>query len=641
MESINEKTPRTQYAKRQVLLSGMSAGSDAPAAVLPLDINRETRSTVSHGSFNSARETLPDSNASSYSVTEKKSPDLTFSEDEKRAFRDLQARRARDRGDAAFEIAATALAAKKRKYEETLERYPGIMSRNNLEKTVKRVYKLAKKYEKDPAKLGDDIWYLIKNYSNAEDVKRAYWLYTGDEHLEAGACGSYDTQDEFRTRLAADVPEIDEINEIIRAYGDWQKTKSALGSFLKCRKEKKRDDLPAELVARADGSFSLVGRWRCRSKWACPECAAGLLYGDAMRLRRLFEQIQAENARRAISADAPEIVCLLVTLTAPHKPGEDLRQQMRIFSSSFSEALHARAMRDARARLGFLGSVRCFDHTLKINDLGITDFHTHFHAVLVFETDELKEDNAPALCDFAGLLFDCWAKQVDGAYGDGRKASARAFHVEKVCLTATAEHDAATVADYAAKACALPGYLTKSDKAGSRKDGAGLLPFEVLDAYAVEQDERTRAALASAWVAYVMGTKGFHRMDFSSGLSGRFCVDDDAPAVVARYELPPEIAAAVMRDPGLLEQMKRAVSDGDLDAVDAVISAAGSEADAVDLLTPAAPDDAAAPMTEDQVTKAALAALLRSWVDDVEQKNRIQAARDARYTLEELDETPF
>ena len=645
MESINDKRAVEQYAELNVSLDEHELTATAPAGSIPLDINRETRSTGLSDSIFSEQNTgaiAPEHAVSetrfSSSITEKKTPDLTFSDDEKRAFRAEQSRRAKLRGDSAFSIAAGYIAEKKNAYETLLEQYPGAMSKHAVSKIAARVYKLARKYEK-PDELARAVASWTATAKNADEVKRAVRYYSGSSSLDAG-CGTADEIAEHRARLLLDVDDNpDEIDQIIWSYGAWQKAKNVFGSFLKCRKEKRRDDLPIELVARADGSLSTDGRWRCRSKWACPECAAGLLYGDAMRLRRLFEAIQHENAERAVSG-APALVALLVTLTAPHKPGESLREQMGVFSKCYGAASHTRALREARKKLGFVGGVRCFDHTIKLKG-GKVDFHTHFHNVLIFETDELGTDDAPALRAFAALLFEKWAEAVARAYADGRKASIKAFHIERVALDATDEHDAATVADYAAKACALPGYLTKAEKPGARAEGAGLLPFEVLDAYAVEHDEKKRKLLAGAWVDYVAGTRGFHRLDFSSGLAGRFGVDDDAPAIVARYELPAPLAAAAYDDPAILENLKRAIADGDLTAADDLLCAAGLDGDlnAVDVLTPAAP--LPAPLTDEQLENIALVVLMRDWADFMEERKAKRAELAARYSADELDETPF
>lgn len=343
--------------------------------------------------------------------------------------------------------------------------------------------------------------------------------------------------------------------------------------------EKKLDKTQTFSLARYGDYVAPRGLKRCKSRWACPRCASRLLYGETVELRELFEAIQRENVERA-AALRPSVSALFVTLTMPHVPGDDLRWLMGVLSSSFSSVLHnRRPVRRMLERYGFAGSVRCFDFTCSFVDREgvlyrtftgspLVDFHPHLHCVLLFEDGGALRDEA-ALCEFREVMFSAWSDVVytetrkDGA-GLGRRPLDVAFDVELIGLE---DGEAAAVADYAAKVIALPGYMTKSQRergAVETTPGRSLAPFELLDAIA-EGD--SRFSYDTAWLLYVMGTRGFKRINWSTGLKGRWGIGrpDEVPDI--EFVLPPAIAAAASHDNELMSDLCAALYDGDFSAL--------------------------------------------------------------------------
>jgi hypothetical protein len=299
-----------------------------------------------------------------------------------------------------------------------------------------------------------------------------------------------------------------------------------------------------------------------------------------VELRELFEAIQRENVERGF-ASRPSVSALFITLTMPHVPGDDLRWLMDVLSSSFSAVLHnRRPVRNKLEKYGYAGHVRCFDFTCSFVDREgvpyrtftgspLVDFHPHLHCVLLFEDGGALSDDEAALDEFREVMFSAWSDVVytetekDGE-GLGRRPLDVAFDVEVVGLE---DGEAAAVADYAAKVIALPGYMTKSQRergAVETTPGRSLAPFELLDAIA---DRDTRFPYDRAWLLYVMGTKGFKRINWSTGLKGRWGIGrpDESPDI--EFVLPPAIAAAASHNNELMSDLCAALYDGDVSSL--------------------------------------------------------------------------
>jgi len=83
-----------------------------------------------------------------------------------------------------------------------------------------------------------------------------------------------------------------------------------------------------EVVSTGAGSASTRGLWACGSAWTCPQCAGAVM-----------------GARRGQIQDAAGLLAcpVMVTLTAPHRPGESLREVRARVQKGWSRATSGRA----------------------------------------------------------------------------------------------------------------------------------------------------------------------------------------------------------------------------------------------------------------------------------------------------------
>lgn len=363
------------------------------------------------------------------------------------------------------------------------------------------------------------------------------------------------------------------------------------GSSLKCGRHD--TGTAVDLVRYADGRVGLSGVWRCHSPWCCPECVSRDLYWRSRRIVALFEAIQKENEARR-KAGKNEIVVLFATFTAPHYYGEKLARQMDILAKAWTGMQNGSQVRTLKKKYGCKGTIRCFDHTVAIHEDGRRNWHAHLHCLFVFDDEEGRLGEAddgtrtPALEMLCTGLYSAWRYQVQERYGDGRQTSRRAFDAEVVDLYAREGHSAQAVADYAAKMAALPAYLLKSQKARpedwdpDKEAKERLSPWDLLE---LSQNHILAAVYdyAGAWVEYCEATKDARRMHTSRNLFEAFGVGEVArPEPVSRHVLPGAVADAALSDLRFLDELKDALSAGDVSEVEEVLDRKG-----LDLYSPA------------------------------------------------------
>ena len=349
--------------------------------------------------------------------------------------------------------------------------------------------------------------------------------------------------------------------------------RSQLCSFLKCLR--KNNHSPIDLVRYDDGesgSVAVSGVWRCGSLWQCPRCASYGLWQYKERIEAVLRAIQRENNVRR-SKNLPCLSVLFATFTAPHSPGDSLGDEMRVFSDVWRRVMDSRPVRDIRERCGFVGSVRCYDHTITFRG-GLTDWHTHFHNLLIFDPMEGGGveivDGSPFAASVSDVLFTVWADRIRKI--TSRKCSPDAFRVEVVSLVSD-ERSESAVADYAAKVFCLPGYMTKSQKERSgevEQPGPpfrSLAPFDLLDAYSV-WGNNAGYDYAVAWIEYCVETKGFHRVQFSKGLEKRLGIERKEKRTslvpLCRHTLPGPVADVALTNSDVLADLKEAILADDV-----------------------------------------------------------------------------
>ena len=193
-------------------------------------------------------------------------------------------------------------------------------------------------------------------------------------------------------------------------------------------------------------------------------------------------------------------------------------------------------------------------------------------------------DGKKELEGFFSYFYEAWSLQMGK---EGKKTDERAFKVREVELVAE-DKSGKALADYAAKLAILPAYMVKSVKA--KKEGwqlneedewRSLSPWDLLDKYKKDGDPRD---YAGAWIEYCQATKGFHRVDWSSGLEARFGVRPVSEEAECRHVLPGPVADVAFRDWAYMRKLKAALLSGRKEEVVAALEDYSLEDYAEDVL---------------------------------------------------------
>lgn len=247
----------------------------------------------------------------------------------------------------------------------------------------------------------------------------------------------------------------------------------------------------AEFQHKEDGAHE-AGIMRCHSKWACPECSPYELWKASTKIKDLLLTLANSSTKYTV---------VLLTLTAPHRPGDDLRTQMRDFSRAYSHMFNSGSVRKLKKKYGYVGNIRCYDHTVHQRG-GLADWHTHLHNLVVFEGDYPEGSADWAI--ITGTLCDQWEVSFEKKFTvKHRKVSHSALDCEYVDLTKSDE-----LADYVAKTVST--YITKTAK----NEKGVFAPFDLLN-----ENPETLEFCRSCWLDYIDAVKGFKRVNWSCGLA--------------------------------------------------------------------------------------------------------------------------
>lgn len=140
------------------------------------------------------------------------------------------------------------------------------------------------------------------------------------------------------------------------------------------------------LEARGD-SLAFSGLLRCNSVWQCPVCAPRIMQERAEGLRELWERHQGAGGS-----------VLMITLTAPHDYGQELRPLRRHVSATWRKVVSGAPWLRWKAKNRVLGFVRSLEVTN-----GRNGWHPHLH-VLVYFTGQ-----APAPAEVEAWFFERWS----------------------------------------------------------------------------------------------------------------------------------------------------------------------------------------------------------------------------------------
>lgn len=240
-----------------------------------------------------------------------------------------------------------------------------------------------------------------------------------------------------------------------------------------------------EIRQRADnGQASFYGLQTCGSVWQCPVCAA-----------KISEARREELTRGTTAWKAGGGGMLLVTLTFPHKSGDNLHYQVGAIIRAQARMYRSGTMRRTMQELGIIGRVRALEVTH-----GRHGWHPHVH-VIVFTEGKMSEGEQTR---FHRVLIDHWQR---ACVMEGLPEPDSTYGVDV--------RDGSEAAKYASK-WGLESEVTKlHTKRGGEK---GSTPFDLLRA-CVEKGMRCREA--SLFREYASVFRGKRQLVWTRGLRAK------------------------------------------------------------------------------------------------------------------------
>lgn len=166
-----------------------------------------------------------------------------------------------------------------------------------------------------------------------------------------------------------------------------------------------------ELIQRPDGRVSLRNIYRCGSVWCCPVCSYGIAAERGKEVQRVFEYLRERGAG-----------AYLLTLTARHWAGMDLKALRKAVSETWQKIQRSRAWRSLSADLGVVGMLRSLEVTH-----GPNGWHPHLH-ILIWARGELSARGAARA---RRTVRSLWCREIERATG-ARPSRAHGLHAQKV-----------------------------------------------------------------------------------------------------------------------------------------------------------------------------------------------------------------
>jgi hypothetical protein len=271
-----------------------------------------------------------------------------------------------------------------------------------------------------------------------------------------------------------------------------------------------------ELVQRADGRVTLRNVYRCGSVWCCPVCSYAVAQERGEEVQRVFEELRGRGK-----------VAYLITLTARHWAGMDLRALRSAVSDAVRKLRAQRWWRDATAELGYLGDVRALEVTH-----GPNGWHPHVH--MLAWVSRAVTPRAAAV--FRSRLRAWWCDEMERRTG-ARPTRKHGVHVQRV------HHRA----DYVTKlgiAAELTSPVTKEGRRAGHRS-----VWEILR----DLTDRGSDADAELWRQWTEGIHGARQLTWSGkelkAVRGELGIEDESDeALAAREAERGEVVATVPAD---------------------------------------------------------------------------------------------
>ena len=248
-------------------------------------------------------------------------------------------------------------------------------------------------------------------------------------------------------------------------------------------------------ISKESGKGFFSGFQACGSVWLCAVCAP-----------KVTERRKVEVAQAVELAKAQGFKVMLLTGTAPHGHGDDVRVVLAALKQGWKHTSCGRKAQALRQEIGLVGSIRVLETTY-----GENGWHPHFHALLILDTDM-----TPAQVEEAW-----WPLWRDGCVKAGLGEPSR-MHGLKV-------EDGSRAAQYLTKWGMehelTKGHLKKGKSSLTPWDLMRVMAFgpdhftispelrETLQRLAIDQD-RARAL----WFIYAQAFKGNRQLYWSNGL---------------------------------------------------------------------------------------------------------------------------
>lgn len=261
----------------------------------------------------------------------------------------------------------------------------------------------------------------------------------------------------------------------------------------------------------ADGSVQVrsngaavgyAGLASCGSVWACPVCNARI-----QAVRRL----EVGTALAWALADGG---AAFGAYTLRHHAGSSLDGTWRGLSKCWEAVARDKSVRNVRAALGLVGTIRAAEVTH-----GANGWHPHLHPVHLFSRP-IGHDGVAAL---HSAQFAAWRRAADRLGLDAPVLGAQDLHL------VTGENAHAELGDYFTKASYTPtseavGWEMTSTQTKSRSRGDGRTPWDLLRAVYAEGD----ADALDLWHRWEKDSKGKRALTWSRGLRKAVGLDREA-----------------------------------------------------------------------------------------------------------------
>lgn len=250
----------------------------------------------------------------------------------------------------------------------------------------------------------------------------------------------------------------------------------------------------------------------CSNPWLCPSCG-----------RRIRERRKVELQAGIATAKAKGWSVYLVTLTVPHRLGDDLKTKIDLIEKAARKLTSDRSGVAFRKEIGFEGSVRAWENTY-----GDNGHHPHFHFLYFLNPKERPMGRLEIEYRLGALWQNACVK-----VGLPRPSDARGCRVD----------DGERAAKYVSKGnWGLESEMTKGFiKSSKTKEGRSM--SDLLRAVQADKSDKKSAAI---FIEYAEAFQGKRQLVWSKGLKDRLGVLDMTDEEINQVEAD-DIARALAK----------------------------------------------------------------------------------------------